>query len=121
MLVRSGYAVDEANDLPALAGAGSQVAAVLTADGPESIADTLRAAGKGGARVPVLAYGPSATRHDLVRMLSAGAADYIEWPFDAAILTAAIRAASAGVTAWLRPSLRRDIRPRCSATIDSED
>lgn len=68
---------------------------VLAADGPGVIPDIMERVKQAGIDAKVIAYSEDASSHRIVKAMSAGAADYLPWPFDPDSLVAAADAATA--------------------------
>ena len=68
---------------------------VLAADEPDAIANVVERMKRQDIRAKVIAYGEDPSSHRIVRAMAAGAADYLNWPFDPVMLVATADAAIA--------------------------
>jgi DNA-binding NtrC family response regulator len=71
---------------------------VLAADEPGAIQRILERIKETGIGAKVIAYAEQPSQHQMVKAMSAGAADYLQWPCDAAEIIAAANAATAEVS-----------------------
>jgi DNA-binding NtrC family response regulator len=71
---------------------------VLAADEPGAIQRILERIKETGIRAKVIAYAEEPSQHQMVKAMSAGAADYLQWPCDPAEIIAAANAATAEVS-----------------------
>ena len=67
----------------------------LVADDPGAIHTTLTRLKEAGLRAKIIAYAANPSAHRIVKAMSAGAADFLHWPCDAANIIAAATAATA--------------------------
>jgi predicted O-methyltransferase YrrM len=65
------------------------------ADDPGAIHTTLTRLKEAGLRAKIIAYAANPSSHRIVKAMSAGAADFLHWPCDAANIIAAATAATA--------------------------
>jgi DNA-binding NtrC family response regulator len=70
---------------------------VLVADEPGAIRGSVERLKNLGIEAKVIAYAEDASPHRMVKAMSAGAADYLQWPADAANIIAAAYAVTASV------------------------
>ncbi len=87
---------ETAAELAGPAESGRQI--VLAADEPGAIQRIAERLKETGIRAKIIAYAENASSHQMVKAMSAGAADYLQWPCDPAEIIAAADAATAGVT-----------------------
>jgi two-component system response regulator FixJ len=102
MLRRSGcevHTVDTARDFPAQPRDG---ALVLSADEGDSTARVLQRLRELRLLLPVIAYRQEPTARQVTAAIGAGASDYLAWPCEPALVTAAIKAVRSAATARWR-------------------
>jgi DNA-binding NtrC family response regulator len=68
---------------------------VLAADEPGAVQRLVGRINKAGMRAKVIAYSEDPSHHQMVMAMSAGAADYLQWPCDPAEIIAAANAVTA--------------------------
>jgi DNA-binding NtrC family response regulator len=87
--------VTVAASLSDLAAAREGRCVALVADDPGSIGATAERLKNAGIQAKIIAYAGDASSHRIVKAMSAGAADFLHWPCDAANIVAAATAATA--------------------------
>ena len=87
--------VTVAESLDALAASRSGRCVALVADDPGAIRATAERLKNAGLRAKIIAYADDASPHRMVKAISDGAADFLQWPCDTANIIAAANAATA--------------------------
>ena len=91
LLKDSGYYVEPCSDAGDYLLRFPQRGTILVQDEGEAIADVLAALHRHATWLPIVAYAESPEPESVVRALSAGAVDYLSWPFEIAKLAAHLK------------------------------